>query len=98
MKNNNIINKTLDEKILKLKTEINSKKIPWEEGCYQLNLTRNNLLKESMAQIKNINLKKEIKINFKGEVSLDAGGIMREWFTTIFQTLEADKFIYYLRL
>jgi len=91
MKNNNIINKTLDEKISKLKTEINSKKIPWEEGCYQLNLTRNNLLKESMAQIKNINLKKEIKINFKGEVSLDAGGIMREWFTTIFQTLEADK-------
>jgi len=36
-------------------------------------------------------LKKELKINFKGEVSYDAGGIMREWFTTVFQTLEADK-------
>ena len=83
--------KTLDEKILKLKEEINSKKISWEEGCCQLNLTRNNLLKESMTQIKDINLKKELKINFKGEVSYDAGGIMREFFTTIFQTLESDK-------
>ena len=44
-----------------------------------------------MAQIQNVNLKKELKINFKGEVSYDAGGIMREWFTTVFQTLEADK-------
>ena len=56
-----------------------------------MNLTRNNLLKESMTQIKDINLKKELKINFKGEVSYDAGGIMREFFTTIFQTLESDK-------
>ena len=85
------LNQTLDEKIIKLKEEINSKKISWEEGCCQLNLTRNNLLKESMSQIKDINLKKELKINFKGEVSYDAGGIMREFFTTVFQTLESDK-------
>ena len=84
-------NQTLEQKISKLKTEIKNKKISWEEGCCQLNLTRNNLLKESMSQIKTINLKKELKINFKGEVSYDAGGIMREFFTTIFQTLESDK-------
>ena len=85
------IQETLEDKITKLKSEIKSKKISWEEGFCQLNLTRNNLLKESMAQIQNVNLKKELKINFKGEVSYDAGGIMREWFTTVFQTLEADK-------
>ena len=85
------IQETLEDKITKLKSEIKIKKISWEEGFCQLNLTRNNLLKESMAQIKNVNLKKELKINFKGEVSYDAGGIMREWFTTVFQTLEADK-------
>ena len=88
---NKLKQKTLEEKILKLKSEINNKKISWEEGYCQLNLTRNNLLKESMEQIKEINLKKELKINFKGEISYDAGGIMREFFTTIFQTLEADK-------
>jgi hypothetical protein len=91
IKSENSIQKTLEEKILKLKSEINNKKISWEEGYCQLNLTRNNLLKESMEQIKEINLKKELKINFKGEISYDAGGIMREFFTTIFQTLEADK-------
>ena len=91
IKSNFSSHETLDEKINKLKTEIRNKKISWEEGCCQLNLTRNNLLKESMTQIKTINLKKELKINFKGEVSYDAGGIMREFFTTIFQTLESDK-------
>ena len=68
IKSENSIQKTLEEKILKLKSEINNKKISWEEGYCQLNLTRNNLLKESMEQIKEINLKKELKINFKGEI------------------------------
>ena len=90
--NNNVkTNATFDEKLLKLKDYIQSVKIPWENGCSYLNLTRNDLLKESMAQIKKLDLHKEIKINFKGEVSEDAGGIMREWFTTIFQTLESEK-------
>ena len=91
IKSNVSLHQNLEEKINKLKAEIKNKKISWEEGSCQLNLTRNNLLKESMSQIKTINLKKELKINFKGEVSYDAGGIMREFFTTIFQTLESDK-------
>ena len=82
---------TIDQKIEKLKKEINLVKISWEEGCCQLNLNRNNLLIESMKQIKSVDLHKELKINFIGEVSYDAGGIMREWFTTIFQTLESEK-------
>ena len=44
-----------------------------------------------MEQINHINLFKELKINFDGEICYDAGGIFREWFTTIFQTLEGDK-------
>jgi sulfur relay (sulfurtransferase) DsrF/TusC family protein len=44
-----------------------------------------------MKQIKKVDLYKELKINFIGEVSYDAGGIFREWFTTIFQTLESEK-------
>ena len=34
--------------------------------------------------IKNVDLYKELKINFYGEISYDAGGIIREWFTTLF--------------
>jgi len=82
---------TLEQKIEKLKAEIKKVKISWEEGSDTLNLNRNNMLSESMEQINKVNLHKEVKINFIGEVSYDAGGIMREWFTTIFQTLEGEK-------
>jgi hypothetical protein len=44
-----------------------------------------------MKQIKKIDLFKELKINFIGEVSYDAGGIEREWFTILFQNLEGEK-------
>ena len=82
---------TFDQKIEKLKNYIKSVKIPWENGFCQLDLNRNDLLKESMKQINKVDLHKELKINFIGEVSYDAGGIIREWFTTIFQTLESEK-------
>ena len=82
---------TFEQKIEELKKAINSVKIPWEDGFCQLDLNRNNLLIESMNQIKKVDLHKELKINFIGEVSYDAGGIMREWFTMIFQTLESEK-------
>ena len=82
---------TFEQKIEKLKKAISQVKIPWEDGFCQLDLNRNNLLIESMDKIQKVDLHKELKINFIGEVSYDAGGIMREWFTTIFQTLEGEK-------
>ena len=91
IKKNKIKNKiSFDDKITNLKKVILSKKISWEKGCCTLNLNRNNLLYESMEQIKNVDLYKELKINFYGEISYDAGGIIREWFTTLFKTLESD--------
>ena len=47
-------------------------------------------MKESLIQINDINIFKEWKVNFIGETNYDAGGIMREWFTTLFQTLEEE--------
>ena len=78
-------------KVSELKTYINYHKISWQEGSCQLNLHRKQLLKESMEQMEFINLLKEIKISFDGEICYDAGGIYREWFTTIFQVLEGEK-------
>ena len=90
-RNNSRINKKQDidfnEKIGELHSEINKKKISWEEGAEQLNINRNHILKESLIQINDINIFKEWKVNFIGETNYDAGGIMREWFTTLFQTL-----------
>ena len=93
-RNNTRINEKQDidfnEKIGELHSEINKKKISWEEGAEQIYINRNQILKESLIQINDINIFKEWKVNFIGETNYDAGGIMREWFTTLFQTLE-DK-------
>ena len=82
---------TFENKILKLKEAILKRKISWEKGFCQININRKNYLIESMEQIKKIDLFKELKINFIGEVSYDAGGIEREWFTILFQNLEGEK-------
>ena len=78
----------LNKKVEDLQKSIKTKKISWEEGCCQMNISRNDLLDESMKEIDNVDLFKELKINFKGEVCYDAGGIFREWFTTIFKNLQ----------
>ena len=71
-----------------LKVALKKRKISWEKGCCHLHLNRSNFLVESMKQIEGVDLFKELKIDFIGEVSLDAGGILREWFTTVFKALE----------
>ena len=91
--NNNIVytdkkNYDLESKINELHSEILKRKISWQEGCCSIILNRSNFLEESINQIKEINIYKEWKINFVGETNYDAGGIMREWFTTIFRAIE----------
>ena len=77
----------INVKIKDLKAYINSKKISWQKGSCQMEIKRDDLLKES---IEKINLYKELKINFYGEEGLDAGGLSREWFNICFKTLEGD--------
>jgi len=100
--NNNISNNNdklidFEFKIEELHKEIKKRKISWEEGACQIMLNRSNFIEESINQIKNIDVYKEWKINFVGEVNNDAGGIMREWFTTIFKTLENNKMKLFLQ-
>ena len=81
----------LNTKIEELKKSINSRKISWQDGCCQIEVNRNNILSSSMEKIEKVDLFKELKINFAGEICYDAGGIFREWFTILFKTLESDK-------
>ena len=81
----------LDTKIKDLKVFINSKKISWEKGCCTMEISRNDLLKDSMEKIEKVNLQKELKITFKGEEGLDAGGLFREWLNICFKALESDE-------
>ena len=78
-------------KIEELHKEINKYKISWEEGAEQIDINRIHILRDSLMKIKEINIFKEWKINFIGETNYDAGGILREWFTTLFKALEDEK-------
>ena len=83
--------KDLNTKIEELKKSINSRKISWQDGFCQIEVNRNNILNSSMEKIESVDLFKELKINFAGELCYDAGGIFREWFTILFKSLECDK-------
>ena len=74
---------SFEQKVTNLRKYIDSHKISWTEGCDTLSISRDNTLNESMEGINFVYLLKELKIDFKGEVSYDAGGIIREWFMVI---------------
>ena len=85
--------KPFDEKVSKLNSYINSKKISWQVTYDNLIINRENCLNESMEKYlnKSVNIWKEIHIIFNGEDPYDAGGITREWFMVIIEELEDKK-------
>ena len=94
---NNTRNKTLSSKTvaklnpLRIKDYIKTKKINWIEGCDNIKISRENCLEESIKEIEKVNLWKEVKISFNGEVSYDAGGLFREWFIILIEELEKKE-------
>ena len=76
---------------LEIKDYIKTRKINWIDGCDTINISRENCLEESIVEIGYVNLWREVKINFKGEVSYDAGGLLREWFIILIEELEKKE-------
>jgi hypothetical protein len=82
-------NSPFEMKIENFKKKLKDLKIDWTQGACTLNLTRDNILQQSISEFAKINPYKELKINFKGEVSHDAGGLIREWYTVIFKEIQS---------
>jgi hypothetical protein len=80
-----------EEKVVQFKNHLQGLKVDWREGFCNLELDRDNFLLQSIQQFDKIDPYKELHINFKGEISHDAGGIIREWFTIIFKELHKDS-------
>ena len=62
-------------------------------------VSRENILEESFNQFNTtleLNLKKQMKIFFIDEVAQDIGGVYREWYTSIFESIfnEKENFFY----
>lgn len=80
-----------EDKFSSFRAYLVSMKISFLEGCDTIHTSRENVLQESMKRAKEINFFKELKIDFQGEVSYDAGGIIREWFMIIISELESKE-------
>ena len=78
---------TFEEKVDYLRYDISKKKIDFINGAEKLSINREKVLENSMEQFKTINLFKELKILFLGEESQDAGGLIREWLTILFNKI-----------
>jgi hypothetical protein len=63
----------------------------WRDGSETLTLSRNNIVNDSMDKLKSIDIYKELKINFLGETTYDAGGIIREWITVLCKELSKKE-------
>jgi hypothetical protein len=88
--------KTFEQKLQRLRSNLECMKIDWREAHCNMELNREKILEESIQNFPKLDPYKELKINFKGEVSYDAGGIIREWFTVLVKELESSKLSKYL--
>ena len=82
---------TFEEKVDYLRFDISKKKIDFINGAEKLNINRDKVLEESLEQFEKINPFKELKIIFMGEESQDAGGLIREWLTILFNKILDEK-------
>lgn len=65
----------------------------WDEGRIKLSVHREHILVESMEQLLGIQLEHihfPLRIEFLGEIGIDAGGLQREWFSILFEKLLDD--------
>ena len=80
-----------EDKVSIFKTSLHKLKVDWRTGAEHLDINRDDIINLSINQFNAIDPYRELKINFNGEVNLDAGGLIREWLTVIFKELESEK-------
>lgn len=88
-------NLPFSDKIRWFSTEIHRLWLPWESGHAELVVRRDHLLEDSyelVRAMKPYQLRQRWRVVFAGEPALDAGGVMREWFTLLFSELFDPEF------
>ena len=80
-----------EEKLIIFKDNLQKLKIDWSEGSNFITINRDKLIESSIEELSKVNLYREIKVKFKGEEEGDAGGIMREWLTSLFKEFQKPE-------
>ena len=88
---NNFIDRRIEDKIDELKKEITKKKL-LDKNTVRMELKRENLLNDTLKMTQNIsNLYRDWKIYYSGEEGIDARGLLRDFFSNIFEILEGEQ-------
>jgi len=82
---NSIKELPFEDKLDFFRSYVKNLKVDWRHGSCLLEIDREDCFRQSMIQFEKIDPFKELKINFRGEVSHDAGGLIREWYSIIFK-------------
>ena len=94
---NQFIYISIEEKINSLKSEIAIKKGE-NKLPFPMHLDRENLLDDTLKNVKYINnLYTDWKIHYSGEEGIDAGGLLRDFFSNIFEILESEQLKLFIR-
>ncbi|GLD94206.1 hypothetical protein PINS_up002817 [Pythium insidiosum] len=83
------------DKLRWFSTEIHRLWLPWESGHVEMVIRRDHIVEDSFRAVhamKPYQLRQRWRVSFAGEPALDAGGVMREWFTLLFAELFDPSF------
>lgn len=80
--------KTLRDKLIWFRHQVDKNTKDFTQGLIEIKVNRENLIQDSMKNFLDItDLRKEIKIVYENELSFDAGGLSRDFYTSIMKEL-----------
>jgi hypothetical protein len=86
-----------DDKLKELKATLDTLQKKGTEYKTTLYINRQKIISSTLSAIKNLDVLLDWKIDFEGEYTIDVGGISREFFTSIFHTLESEDLSLFVR-
>ena len=79
---------TTRDKLIWFRHQVDHNTADFTQGYNELRINRENMIQDSMTHFLDLkDLRKEIKITFVNELSKDAGGLSREFFSTLMREL-----------
>ena len=88
---NKYVARNIEDKITDLRAVITNKREA-NKDPFTLDLDRENIVEDTIKATKNINnLYQDWKIYYKAEKGIDAGGLLRDFFSNIFEILEGEQ-------
>jgi hypothetical protein len=84
-----------DSKSLWLREYLNKIRIPWTQESIKIIITRDDIIQSTMNNLDLIteeDMHKEFQVTFLGEIAMDAGGLLREWFTVLMRKFFSEEF------